>query len=244
MNSSYRKEGLLIQLSKTLIVIPTYNEGENIHELLQRIDAISKNVEILFVDDGSNDDTVGEIKKFKDKPIHILQRGAKLGLASAYMDGFKWALQKNYDHVVQMDADLSHQPKYLSDMIELAQTKVDFVIGSRNIEEGGVEDWGIIRQFISRFGSFYARTILNAPIYDFTGGFNIWSKEILKHFTSIRLKTRGYAFQIELKYRAYKQGHQFAEFPIIFPDRKHGESKMTLGIVLEAMWKTWQIRNV
>jgi len=232
----------LIQSSKTLIIIPTYNEGKNIHELLKRIDAIPCNVEILFVDDGSQDDTVTEIKKFENKPIHILQRGEKLGLATAYIDGFKWALQKEYERMVQMDADLSHQPKYLPEMIELAENKVDFVIGSRNIEDGGVEDWGFIRQMISKFGSLYARIILGAPIYDFTGGFNIWNRTLIEHFCNSKMKTRGYAFQIELKYRAYKQGHQFAEYPIVFPDRKHGESKMTLGIVLEAMWKTWQIK--
>lgn len=232
---------------KYLIIIPTYCEAENINKI---IDAVFSNtdkldVNILVIDDGSKDGTPDIVKnlmngKYKNK-LFMIERSGKMGLASAYITGFKWGLEKNYDVFIEMDADLSHNPKYLPAMFALLD-KNDVVIGSRNIKGGGVVGWGLIRKFISRFGSLYSRTVLNTPIYDFTGGYNIWKREVLIGINLDTIISSGYLFQIELKYKARKKGFKIIEYPIIFEDRINGKSKMSKKIVLEAFTNIWKIK--
>src|SRR6476620_11661622 len=206
----------------TLIVIPTYNEIENIQLLIEAVLATTpSNVEILVVDDGSPDGTgqmVDTLVK-QNSRLHVLHREKKMGLGTAYLNGFTWGLQKSYESFIEMDADFSHHPKYLPRMLELLEQN-QVVIGSRYVPGGGTVNWGIGRKLLSRGGSIYSRLILGAPIRDFTGGFNGWKREVLAQVDLPTLRSDGYSFQIELKYRAYLKGFKTVEFPIVFEDRK------------------------
>ncbi len=230
---------------KSLIIIPTYNEKENIRAILnavfQEVDDLD--VDVLVVDDGSPDGT-GDIvdEMIQGNPrLHVLHREGKQGLGSAYIAGFRWGIKNEYDACIEMDADFSHRPKYLSTMLDHLKT-YDFVMGSRYVEGGGTVNWGLGRQIISRGGSFYSRIILGAPIKDFTGGFNGWRRGVLESISLDTMSSDGYSFQIELKYRAFKKKYKFIEFPIVFEDRKVGNSKMSRRIVLEALRKVWSFR--
>jgi dolichol-phosphate mannosyltransferase len=232
---------------KTLIITPTYNEKENIETVIDLVfkETSGLDLNILIVDDNSPDGTAQIVKsmmenKYKDK-LFILQREGKQGLATAYIAGFKWGIQNNYDVMVEMDADLSHNPIYLKDMINMTE-KYDAVVGSRNVKGGGVKGWGFLRNFISKGGSLYARTILWMPIKDLTGGYNVWTKKVLLAIGLDKLISRGYSFQIELKYRTKKLGFKIAEYPIIFEDRLKGKSKMSKKIFFEAMLNVWKLR--
>lgn len=228
----------------TLIVVPTYNEANNITLLLKKIFDALPNTHVLFVDDGSQDGTVQLIKShpYFNQHIFILERPCKLGLGTAYVAGFKWGLTKNcYDAISQMDADLSHNPAYLPSMLNLLATH-DLVIGSRYVQDGGVVNWSLIRQFISRFGSLYARTILSLNIKDLTGGFNLWRTSTLNNIALDKVKSEGYSFQIELKYRASQNKARIVEYPIIFQDRIAGKSKMSLKICIEAFYRVLFMR--
>jgi len=214
---------------KPLIIIPTYNEIENIGQLTQKITetlngSAFKNTEILVVDDGSPDGTGGFVETLaKENPkIHVLHRAKKMGLGTAYVD-------------------FSHDPKYLPTMMDLL-TKNDVAIGSRYVAGGGTVNWGVGRKILSRGGSLYSRMILGAPIRDFTGGFNGWRKEVLENVDLASLKSDGYSFQIELKYRAFLKNFKMVEFPIVFEDRKVGKSKMNRRIVIEALGRVWSFR--
>ncbi len=229
---------------RLLIIIPTYNEVHNVPEVLKQIFSVLPNAHILFVDDASSDGTAAHIKHHDDylKKIFIFERLGKLGLGSAYLEGFNWALSKNFYHAIcQMDADLSHNPKYLVQMLQKIQTN-DLVIGSRYVTGGGVENWGFIRKCISYFGSFYARTILGLNIQDLTGGFNLWRSSILQKMPLDKIQSEGYSFQIELKYRAFQKQFRIAECPIIFKDRYAGQSKMSFKIFIEAFYRVIQIK--
>lgn len=227
-----------------LIIVPTYNEAENISQLLNKIFSLPLLIHILFVDDGSRDGTVDIIRsraEFGDK-IHMIQRPGKMGLGSAYITGFKWALSQNkYESVCEMDADLSHDPKYLPDMIDMLQ-HCDVVIGSRYVANGGVKNWSLFRRLLSQFGSWYARTILSLKIRDLTGGFNLWKTHVLSTINLDKIKSEGYSFQIELKYRAIQKNFRIKELPIIFIDRVAGQSKMSLKICLEAFYRVLKLR--
>jgi dolichol-phosphate mannosyltransferase len=232
-----------------LIIIPTFNEKNNIDTLIRQIFIQTKNlnVNILVVDDASPDGTASTVKilmdeEFKDK-LFMLQRIGKLGLASAYINGFKWGLLKNYDILIEMDADLSHDPKYLPEIINKMEN-YDFIIGSRYVKGGGVSGWGPIRRFLSIGGSLYSRYLLKLPIKDLTGGFNFWKKEVIEGIGIESIISKGYLFQIELKYKAYKKNFKFMEFPIIFNDRKYGESKMDKKIFFEALMNIWKIKKL
>lgn len=233
---------------KVAIITPTYNEKENITDI---IDAIFNNtsdidVNILIVDDGSPDGTGSIVKdlintKYKDK-LFIIERSGKQGLASAYVSGFKWAIEKNYDIICEMDADFSHNPKYIKPM--LANFKdYDVVIGSRNIKGGGVKGWGWSRNFISKGGSLYSQIVLGCPIKDLTGGFNFWKREVLEKTLEKPIISSGYSFQIELKYKSYKNKFKIKEFPILFEDRTKGKSKMSKKIFFEALFNIWKIKR-
>jgi len=232
---------------KILIVIPTYNESQNIEKLIGSIFSISKNgldIHILVVDDNSPDGTAEIVTKIKEAypyRLNLLLRDRKLGLGTAYISGFIWGLERGYQLFVEMDADFSHNPHYLPQMINKINSH-DFIIASRYIKGGGVKGWGILRKTISRFGSIYAKTILGIPINDLTGGYNIWKREVLNGIDLGNVKSEGYSFQIELKYRAHMRGFRFVEFPIIFEDRFQGKSKMSKRIILEALYRVWQLK--
>jgi len=168
-------------------------------------------------------------------------RDRKLGLGTAYISGFIWGLERGYQLFVEMDADFSHNPLYLPQMINKINSH-DFIIASRYIKGGGIKGWGVFRKTISRFGSIYAKTILGIPINDLTGGYNIWKREVLNGIDLGKVKSEGYSFQIELKYRAHMRGFRFVEFPIIFEDRFQGKSKMSKRIILEALYRVWQLK--
>jgi len=226
-----------------LIIIPTYNERENLPELAAAIFEVVPDVHLLVVDDGSPDGT-GELADemaAADERVHVMHRAGKLGLGTAYIAGFKWALERDYPLVFEMDADFSHQPRYLPDFMAKAQD-ADLVLGCRYIEGGGTEDWGLWRQLVSRGGNLYARAVLWLPFHDLTGGFKCFRREVLEALDLDGVKSTGYAFQIELTYRAYKLGFRIVEQPIIFPDRKVGQSKMSGSIVKEAVVNLVKLR--
>ena len=226
-----------------LICMPTYNEKENIRRITSAIHGVVPDVEILIIDDGSPDGT-GEIAdelSEGDERIHVLHRTEKAGLGPAYIAGFRWAIEKGYELIFEMDADFSHQPKYLPAMLEGLESN-DVVIGSRYVSGGGTENWGLIRRLISRGGGIYARTILGVDIQDLTAGFIGWRREVLESIDLDTVEASGYVFQIEMKYRAHQRGFRIEEIPITFPDREVGESKMNAGIALEAVTRVWKIK--
>ena len=226
---------------KPLVIIPTYNEALNIKFIINEIFKTCPDINILIVDDNSPDGTAEIVHQMLDKRIYILKRTKKQGLASAYIEGFKKGIDLGFNRFIQMDADFSHKPEYLPLMLENLK-KYDFVIGSRNIKGGGVQNWSFFRNLISKAGSLYSKIILFCPINDLTGGFNGWRKEVLEGINLNNIISLGYSFQIELKYKAYKKGFKYIEFPIIFPDRKYGESKMSKDIFFEALKNGVKIR--
>jgi len=228
-----------------LIIIPTLNEAENISLIIREINSVLLNqtFSILIVDDASNDGTqevINELQK-EFNNLFILKREAKLGLASAYIDGFKFGIEKGFDAFIQMDADFSHNPKYLLQMFDKLKNN-DVVIASRNIKGGKTLGWSLIRTLISKGGSIYSRLILNCPIKDLTGGFNGWKRDVLEKINLDKIISRGYSFQIEMKYKAYKNKAKIIEFPIIFEDRKFGKSKMSKTIFFEALLNVIKIK--
>ncbi len=228
---------------RKLIVIPTYNERDSIIELMKVVFLVSPDSHVLVVDDGSPDGTAQLVEDFmiKDRRVFILKRTEKKGLGKAYVAGFNWGITNGYDFLSEMDADWSHPPKFLLPMYQAAQQN-DFVIGSRYVKGGGSVNWNLGRKIISRCGSFYSRLILGIPINDFTGGFNGWHSKVLKAVDLDTISSDGYSFQIELKYRAAKLGFKFIEFPLLFEERRVGQSKMSSAIVREAIWRVWGLR--
>lgn len=228
---------------KTLIIIPTYNERENIERILTEVQAAVPDVEILVVDDGSPDGTgdLVEARCKADPRIHLLRRSGKLGLGTAYLAGFAFALERDYQRIFEMDADFSHDPKYLQPMID-ASENADMVIGSRYVEGGGTVEWGLSRRLISRGGGLYARTILGLPIQDLTAGFVCYRREALEQIQLGEVFSTGYCFQIELKYRVHRAGLRLVEIPIVFPDRVAGVSKMSAEIAREALVQVLRLK--
>lgn len=232
-------------MKKILVIIPTYNEVENIENLVRAILKTTPMVHILVVDDNSPDKTGQKVEELINEfsQLHLLKRAGKEGLGKAYLAGFQWGLDKGFDLLIEMDADFSHRPEDLKKIVEVSD-QYDFVIGSRYVPGGKVENWGILRKLISRGGSLYSRWILGLPLNDLTGGFNAWSRDVLLKMGIHNVRSEGYCFQIELKYRAVKLGFRGIEVSIVFKDRVLGQSKMTLDIVLEALYKVWQIRFI
>ncbi len=226
-----------------LIIIPTYNEAENLERLLDAVFDVQPDVHVLVVDDGSPDGTgdIADRRAEQDERVHVLHREGKLGLGTAYITGFKWALERDYPRVFEMDCDFSHQPKYIPDFLRASQS-ADLVLGSRYVPGGGTENWGWTRQLTSRGGNLYARLILGLPYKDLTGGFKCFRREVLETIDLDAIASVGYAFQIELTYRAHKAGFRITEVPIVFPDREQGVSKMSSGIVGEAMRNVLKLR--
>lgn len=230
---------------KALIIIPTYNESENIKEMLKTVYEVKEDIHILIVDDNSPDKTYEIVEdlmniRYKGK-LFLIKRAGKLGLGSAYIEGFKWALKRGYDYIFEMDADFSHNPKYIPNFLEELK-KYDLVLGSRYVKGGGVKNWGMLRKIISRGGSLYSRIILSLPINDLTGGYKAFRKEVLAGIDLDQVKSNGYSFQIELTYRAYLKGFSIKEIPIVFEDRTLGKSKMSGKIFWEAVLMVWWLR--
>ena len=230
--------------SRYLVIVPTYNELDNLPRKVPLILAQHPLLDVLVVDDASPDGT-GDLadRMAEENPrIHVLHREAKDGLGRAYLAGFAWGLQRDFELLFEMDADISHPPDALPHFIRAAQDH-DVVIGSRYV--GGrvnVLNWPMSRLFISVFGSWYARTITRMPVRDATGGFNCWHRRVLEAVDLGRVRSNGYAFQIELKFRAWAKGFSLVEIPILFTERDTGESKMSKRIVREAVWRVWWLK--
>jgi dolichol-phosphate mannosyltransferase len=226
-----------------LICLPTYNECDNVGPITAAILAATPDVDVLVIDDSSPDGTgaLADAIAAREPRVNVLHRPAKEGLGKAYLAGFAWALARGYELVLEMDADFSHDPRYLPGMLRAAG-EADLVLGSRNVEGGGTVNWGVGRRLLSRGGSLYARTILGLPVRDLTGGFKCFRREVLEAIDLPSVQCSGYAFQIELTYRALRKGFRVVEVPIVFEDRRVGQSKMSRRIVLEAIAKVWSIR--
>jgi dolichol-phosphate mannosyltransferase len=220
---------------KTLIIIPTYNELENLRPLLQEIFSYVPGSDVLIVDDNSPDGTgklADEIHN-EDPRVHVLHRAGKLGLGTAYIAGFKYAVAHNYEAAFEMDADFSHDPRYLPDFLKAIE-HADLVIGSRYIHGGGTPNWSLLRRLISGSGNIFARFILGIPVQDCTAGFRCYRSQVLESIDLDTIQSQGYAFQVEMAYRVMQQGFKIVETPIVFMDRRIGKSKMSRKIVIEA----------
>lgn len=229
---------------RILVIVPTYNERDNLPRKVPLILDQDPRIDVLVVDDASPDGTgaLADEMAAADVRIHVLHREAKDGLGRAYLAGFAWGLREGYDLLFEMDADISHPPEALPKLIDAAEDH-DVVIGSRYV--GGrvnVLNWPLSRLVISLFGSWYARTITGMPVRDATGGFNGWHRGVLEAVQLDRMRSNGYAFQIELKFRAWAKGFSLKEVPILFTERDSGESKMSKRIVREAIWRVWWLR--
>ncbi|HEY4241433.1 MAG TPA: polyprenol monophosphomannose synthase [Kofleriaceae bacterium] len=231
-------------MAAALIVVPTYNERDNVREIAERMLAAAPRLELLFVDDNSPDGTGAVLDELAaaNPRIHVMHRAGKLGLGTAYVEGFGWGLARGYDYLIEMDADGSHDPKYLPQMLALADDGADVVIGSRYVPGGGTENWGVGRKLISRGGGLYARTVLGVSVRDLTAGFMCWRRSALEAIDLSTITSNGYSFQVEMKYRAIKKGLRVVETPIVFIDRRVGQSKMSRAIFLEALVKVWALR--
>lgn len=228
---------------KTLVIIPTYNELDNVRKLIPDILVMHPDFNILIVDDGSPDGTgkfVNELSQ-KDSRIKLLERGKKQGLGTAYVAGFRYMLSNGYDLAIQMDADYSHDPKELQKFLESAENN-DLVIGSRYITGVNVVNWPLRRLLLSYFANIYSRTITGIPIKDCTGGFKCFKRAVLESINLNKITSNGYSFQIEMNYKAWKNGFKLIEIPIIFVDRIFGHSKMSKSIVYEAVFMVWKLR--
>lgn len=227
-------------MKKVCVVIPCYNEAGNIEDILRADFELNPDIHILVVDDNSPDGT-GDIvdglisRRVFGEKLHILHRTGKLGLGTAYIDGFKWAMQNGFDVFISQDADFSHNPIYIKEMLRLVDVGYDLVIGSRYVDGGGVINWGIIRKIISFGGSLYARILLLTKIHDLTGGYNCYTRRSLEVINLDTIISNGYCFQIEMKFRNVLGNLKIYEMPIIFEDRRVGKSKMSKKIFVEAM---------
>lgn len=229
---------------RALVIVPTYNERENIARLIETVLAQDPRLEVLVVDDGSPDGT-GEIVDAimaTNYRVHILRRPSKLGLGTAYIAGFRWALERKYDFIFEMDADFSHDPSHLRDFLRAIGAS-DLVLGSR-YRNGKVTvvNWPIDRLMLSYFANVYARAVTGLPVWDTTGGFKCFRRVVLEAIDLSKVRSNGYTFQIEMSFRAWKRGFRIVEIPIVFVDRTEGESKMSKNIMFEAMWRVWQLR--
>ena len=231
-------------MEKTLVIIPTYNEAENIRGLIQRIIALNiPNLSILVVDDNSPDGTskvVEEIAK-RDQRVHLISRPGKMGLGTAYVEGFRFAIQQGFDYIFEMDADLSHDPSEIPNFLEKIK-EYDLVIGSRYLTGVNVVNWPLSRLLLSLFANWYTRAITRLPVKDCTSGFKCFRRQVLERIDLDRISSDGYSFQIEMTFKAWRNHFRITEIPIIFVDRTRGSSKMTRKVMREAAWIVWKLR--
>jgi len=228
---------------RALVCLPTYDERENLVPIVEAILANLPGADVLVIDDNSPDGTGKLADEFaaRDPRVKVLHRAGKEGLGKAYLAGFAWALERDYAYVIEMDADFSHDPKRLPALLQGAH-EAELALGSRYVPGGGTVGWGFLRKVISRGGSLYARMILGLSVRDLTGGFKCFRREVLEGIDLATVQCTGYAFQIELTYRAIRRGFRVKEVPIVFEDRRVGHSKMSSRIVVEALGKVWSIR--
>jgi len=229
-----------------LVIIPTYNEKENIERIILKVLSLPGSFHILIVDDGSPDGTAAIVKSLQQnytEQVHLLERSGKLGLGTAYIAGFKWALERGYQYIFEMDADFSHNPEDLIRLHHACSNGADVAVGSRYVPGGKVVNWPWDRIFISKGGALYTRLITFMPVKDPTAGFVCYRSKVLQTIPLDKVQFVGYAFQIEMKYRAWKLGFKIEEVPITFIDRTEGQSKMSKGIVQEAMYGVWKMRK-
>ncbi|HEX8362072.1 MAG TPA: polyprenol monophosphomannose synthase [Longimicrobium sp.] len=231
-------------MQRALVVIPTYNERDNLPRLVPSILSRDPRLEILVVDDGSPDGTGAMADEIAaaERRVHVLHRAGKLGLGTAYLAGFAWGLERGYDAFLQMDADFSHDPAHIPQFLRAIE-EYDLVLGSRYLEgRVTVVNWPIARLLLSYFANVYARWVTGLPVGDATGGFKCFRREVLATLDLDRVESNGYSFQIEMSFRAWKLGFRIGEIPIMFVDRDLGESKMSKAIVREAIWRVWRLR--
>ena len=233
-------------MDRKVIIIPTYNEKENIERMIRTLRGLDGDYHILVIDDGSPDGTAAIVKGLQQEfpeQLHLIERSGKLGLGTAYLTGFRWSLKHGYDYIFEMDADFSHKPADVPRLYAAcAEGGADLAIGSRYCNGISVINWPIGRVIMSYYASAYVRTVLRMKVYDTTAGFKCYSRKVLETIDFDRIKMRGYGFQIEMKYNAYKLGFKLVEVPIIFEDRKEGTSKMSSGIFGEAFWGVLKLR--
>ncbi len=226
-----------------LVIVPTYNERENIDPLIERLLALPHGLEVLVVDDGSPDGTADCVKAWqaRDARVHLLQRAGKMGLGSAYREGFRYALSHGAEYIFEMDADFSHDPVAIGEFLEAAKD-ADVVLGSRYLHGVTVVNWPLSRLILSYSANLYSRIITGMPLADATGGFKCFRRRALEGIRLDRVKTEGYGFQIEITFRCWKRGFRIKEIPIMFVDRRAGSSKMNRRIIFEAAWLVWKLR--
>lgn len=230
--------------NRGLVIIPTYDERDNIERLIPDVLQQDDRLDVLVVDDASPDGTgeLVEAMAAENPRIHVMRRGGKLGLGTAYLDGFRWGLERGYAFLFEMDADFSHDPRHLPEFLAAIED-YDVVLGSRYLEgRVTVVNWPIGRLLLSYFANVYARVVTGLPVADATGGFKCFRREVLEAIDLSRVESEGYAFQIEMSLRAWKKGFKLGEIPIVFADRDIGESKMSRKIIWEAVWRVWRLR--
>jgi len=229
---------------RALVVLPTYNESDNLRTVVPLILCQDSAIDVLVIDDASPDGTgriADEIARHEPR-VRVIHREGKLGLGTAYLTGFEWGLSAGYDYLLEMDADLSHDPRYLPHLLQAAREDLDLVIGSRYVRGVNVVNWPMSRLLLSWFANKYARVVTGLPLSDSTAGFKCFRREVLESIDFGRVRSTGYAFQIEMDFRAWKLGYRVGEIPIVFTDRSEGESKMSGAIVREAVWRVWALR--
>jgi len=229
--------------NKILIIIPTYNEAYNIKRLIPEILKQHSNIEILVIDDNSSDNTASIVENMMEinKSIHLIERPSKMGLGTAYVEGFRYALKHTYDLIFEMDADFSHDPNSIPEFLKTIK-KCDLVIGSRYIRGVNVINWPLSRLLLSWFANLYTRVITGLPVKDSTSGFKCFRRKVLESIDLDLINSDGYSFQIEMHFKTWKKGFKIIEIPIIFKDRYHGESKMNTGVIREAIFMVWKLR--
>ena len=233
-------------LERSIVIIPTSNEADNILAVLEQVIVLPERIDVLVIDDGSPDGTAERVRKARERygdQIHLIQRTGKLGLGTAYVRGFHYALEHGYTYVCEMDADLSHNPADLTRLTApVRQGKADLSVGSRYVEGVRVINWPLSRLILSYGAGVYTRAITRLPVYDATAGFVCYHRRVLEALDLDRIKSNGYSFQVEMKYRAWRSGFKLLEVPIIFTERTEGHSKMSKAIVREAALKVWELR--
>ncbi len=233
-------------MHKKLVIVPTYNEIENIDRMIRSVFELPGDFELLIVDDGSPDGTASHVKKLQQEfpgKLHLEERRGKLGLGTAYIHGFKWALARDYEYIFEMDCDFSHDPRDLVRLLAACEKGADVAVGSRYTKGGKIRNWPLGRILMSYFASVYVRMVLWLPVTDTTAGFKCYRRRVLEAIELDKVRFMGYAFQIEMKYRAYKKGFKIAEVPIMFTDRVAGVSKMSTRIFKEAFLGVLQMRR-